>query len=353
MKAFIVSSGWIGGLYKYITKAFSENVFEVRSDHFEATQRPIVSSLKLRNIVQVRSHYLKKDMDAFNARVLKAIEDFKPQYFISFNECFLYAQTHEIIQSKGIKVIKFIADNPFDPLRFTHLPISLKYCDLILVHEKTWIPSIRRVAPKSIVEKIICGGGFDPSVFYPIDDSEITLEDQERLGCDVALTGESYGLRGEAGYRSDILDFLGEFNVKIWGDEGWKIRFPFYKNLEHYYQGGRLPFIDLLKLYKVANVNLNMPSPQIFTGFQPRTFEIAAAKGFQIADWREELDEVFTEDELVTFKTIPELIEKVDYFKRNPEKRESYIENAYQKVMQQYTWDKQIETIMEIIRQSF
>lgn len=352
MKAFIVSLSWEGGLYKYITKAFSENGYEVKSTHFSVTRRPVIKTLKLHNIVQVRAHYMKKDMDDFNARVLRMVEEFQPEVFISFNEGHLYSETHRIIQAKGIRVIKFIADNPFDPLRFTHLPISLKYCDLILVHDKIWIPSIQRVAPKSKVEKIICGGGFDPEVFYPFPLEKITEEDHQRLGCDVGFTGESYGMRGEAGYRSDILDFLGDFEVKIWGDAEWKNRFKFYDNLHRYYQGGRLPFEDLLKLYRIANVNINMPSPQIFTGFQPRTFEIAAAKGFQICDWREELDEIFTEDELVTFKTVPELIDKVKYFKDNPEKRNSYIENLYLKVTQNFTWDKQIIAIMDIIKRT-
>jgi spore maturation protein CgeB len=323
MKAFVVSPGWAGGLFKYITKALADNAFEVESTCFSATKRPLIKATKLHNIVQVRAHFLKKDLDVFNAEVLRKINEFKPEYFISFNEAFLFPQTHEVIQAKGIRVIKFIADNPFDSFRFSFLPISLKYCDLILVHDKIWIPSIRRVAPNASVEKITCGGGVDKDIFYPILAEEINHKDRAKLACDVAFTGESYNMRGEAGYRSDILDFLGDYDVRIWGDQGWQKRFPYYKNLERFYKGGRLPFDELLKLYSLATINLNMPSPQIFTGFQPRTFEIAAARGFQIADWREELDEVFSEDELVTFKTIPELIDKVDYFKRNQEKRES------------------------------
>jgi len=352
MKAFIVSSGWVGGLFKYITKAFADNAFEVQSTHFSVTKRPLLKASKLQNIVQVRAHFLKKDLDAFNADVLLKIDGFKPEYFISFNEASLYPQTHEAIRAKGIRVIKFIADNPFDPLRYSFLPISLKYCDLILVHDKIWIPSIQRVAPSAKVEKITCGGGVDKDVFYPFPAEKINEADRAKLACDVAFTGESYNMRGEAGYRSDILDFLGDFDVRIWGDVGWHKRFSYYKNLERFYKGARLPIEDLLKLYSLATVNLNMPSPQIFTGFQPRTFEIAAARGFQIVDWREELDEVFTEDELVTFKTIPELIEKVNYFKRNPEKRESYVENAYKKVIAEYTWEKQILNVMEIIKQN-
>ncbi|KAF5053429.1 Glycosyl transferases group 1 [anaerobic digester metagenome] len=272
--------------------------------------------------------------------------------FITFNESYLYSDTIEIIKGKGCKTVVFVADNPFDPLRFSFFPISLKFFNVIFVHDRIWIPSITRVAPKSKIVKFISGGGFDPKQFYPPESNSITNDEIKQLQCDISFTGESYNMRGEAGYRSDIIDLLGDFDVKLWGDDGWKTRFPYYKNLKRFYQGGRLSYDHLRKLYFVSTINLNMPSPQIFTGFQPRTFEIAACKGFQIADWREELDEWFDEDELVTFKTSQELLEKSEYFVKNPKKRLPYIEKLYKKVVNNHTWEKLMPSIMNDINGS-
>ena len=92
-----------------------------------------------------------------------------------------------------------------------------------------------------------------------------------------------------------------------------------------------------------------MPSPQIFTGFQPRTFEIAACKGFQIADWREELDEWFTGEELVTFRNIPDLVEKIEFFLKYPEKRIPYVDKMYLKVTRNHTWKQKTVEIMRLL----
>ena len=78
-------------------------------------------------------------------------------------------------------------------------------------------------------------------------------------------------------------------------------------------------------------------------------YEIAACKGFQIVDWREELDELFEEDEIVTFKSMPDLFEKVEYFTEKPELRKPYIEKLYAKVSQNYSWEDQVKIFMENI----
>jgi spore maturation protein CgeB len=92
-----------------------------------------------------------------------------------------------------------------------------------------------------------------------------------------------------------------------------------------------------------------MPSPQIFTGFQPRLFDIAAAKGFQIIDDREELHEYFTDDEIVIFKNIPDLKDKIRYYLDHPEKRKEKVEKLYKKVVNNFSWEKQIRKMLNII----
>lgn len=351
MRILIITPPWVGGLFESIANAFSTPENEILKLSYERLKSPLYQ-LKLQNIVQVRNYLEKKSWDFFNESVKEKAIKFKPELFITFNESSLYSSTVEFVKKQGCFNVNFVADNPFDPLRFSYYPVSLKYYNLIFVHDRIWIPTIQKVAKDSKIEKIISGGAFDPTIFYPINENEITSDERKQLSCDISFTGESYNMRGEAGYRADIMDYLGEYNVKIWGDAGWKKRFHLYKNIERYYQGGRLSYDMLRKLYSVSTINLNMPSPQIFTGFQPRTFEIAACKGFQIADWREELDEVFTEKELVTFKTIPDLIEKIDFFTKNPEKRIPYIENSYKKVVENHSWEIRIKEIMKIIKDS-
>lgn len=348
MKILIITPPWIGGLFEYIAEAFEDQGDEVVKLSYQR-QPSMLRKLKIHNVIQVRQYLEEKSWEHFNLRVLAASREQKPDIFLSFNEAFLISNTVEEIQKSGCLTVNFVSDNPFDPLRFSFFPISLKYYDTIFVFDKVWIPGVKNVAPRSRIVKLISGGGFNPRIFYPVAENDISMGEKKQLSCEVSFTGESYGMRGEGGYRSDILDLLGNYDVKVWGDEGWKQRFPYYKNLRGYYQGARLSYDLLRKLYCLCTINLNIPSPQVLSGFQPRTFEIAACKGFQIADWREELDEWFDEDELVTFKNIPELIEKVDYFIRHPEERTAYVEKLYEKVVKSHPWEIRIEEIMKAI----
>ena len=348
MKVLVVHSAWIGGWMEHVVNALKETGHQVVHMPYERQYSPL-RIFKIHNIVQVRNWLENKSRAVFNNTVIKQFNGYKPDLFLTMNESYLLPETIKYIQKNKCTTACFVADNPFDSHRYSYFPISLKFFKKIFVSDRIWIPSIRNIAPKSEILKIPSGGGFNKELFFPVKETEITDVERDELGCDISFTGESYGMRGEGGYRSGILDQLGNYNLKIWGDERWKLRFPYYDNLEKAYQGGRLPFGKLRKLYHISTINLNMPSPQVFTGFQPRVFEIAACKGFQIVDWREELDELFTEDELVTFKDIPDLLEKVEYFVKNPGQRKPYIEKLFEKVWNNHTWEKCAKEIIDII----
>lgn len=347
MKILIVKSGWIGGWMDHVISALKKNGHGVTAIEYQRLKSPL-RIIKLHNIVHIRNYLERSSWYVFNKKVKQVFDETKPDIFLTMNESYLLPNTIDYIRAKNCKTVCFVADNPFDSHRYCYFPISLQHFDVLLICDRIWIQNIRNVAANSKIIKIVSGGGFNSDIFYPVDESTITEVDQKEFSCDISFTGESYGMNAEGAYRAGILDQLNKYNVKIWGDIGWKIRFPHYENLARFYQGERLPYNDLRKLYKLSTINLNMPSPQILTGFQPRVFEIAACKGFQIVDWREEIEELFSEDELVTFKNINDLLGKADYFIKNPEKRMSYIEKAYKKVWSTYSFDKQINFILSI-----
>jgi spore maturation protein CgeB len=344
MKILVVNSSWVGGWLDHVIKGLNENNHETFNLSYKRS-KSFLRLLKLNNIVQVRNKLEEQDWQRFNRDVIKKFEEIRPDVFLTMNESRLFPETIRHIKNNKCVTVCFVPDNPFDSHRYTLFPVSLKYFNKLLVSDRIWIQAITNVAPDSKVIKIPSGGAYNPEFFYPVEENQISHEEREKLSCDISFTGESYGILAEGGYRACILDQLGSFNVKIWGDQGWIKRFPFHSNLERFYQGDRLPYDHLRKLYHLSTININMPSPQIFTGFQPRVFEIAACKGFQIVDWREELNRYFNEDELVSFRNTKDLLEKAEYFIKNPENRDSYVEKAYNKVRENHTWEQLLSTI--------
>ena len=284
----------------------------------------------------------------FNADFLKQILDFKPDVFINYSGSGLFPSTvKKIKENTKCLMICYVADNPCDPdpRRDQYFPMTLQYYDIFLNPEPVWDKLINNLCVNPKIIRFY--GGYDPLKFFPIDKKSISEDEQLELECDVSFTGGSYNKSAEGGYRSGILSQLDELKVKIWGDEGWKYRFEFMPKIKEAYQGERLSYDKLCKLYTLSKINLNMPSPQIFTSFQPRVFDIAASKGFQIIDHSNELYNIFDKDEVVTFKSIAELKSKIRLYKDNEEFKTNIVEAMYNKIKEEYTWENQAKRIFQ------
>lgn len=339
-------SNWRGGFLKSIQKACERLGHKTLScDRYNAPllnkflRRVDIKSLKVPAI-----HY--KEVE-YNRNFFQQLSSFCPEVFINLSGSGLFPETVKKIRSDlNCTTVCFIADNPCDPapIRDKYFAMSLEFYDVLLLPEPIWKKMIKNLAPKSKI--IPFYGGYESEKFFPVSQQEIDEKDMEEFTCDVSFTGRSYNESPEGAYRAAILGQLNEYNIKIWGDEGWQYRFQFYPSLQKAYQGPRLSYIELRKLYTISKINLNLPSPQILTGFQPRVFEIAACKGFQIIDHSDELYSIFDEDEIVTFKGTNDLKTKISYYLDHSDERKMIAEKAYQRVVNQYTWENQVAKII-------
>lgn len=350
MKIFIPQISWIGNFDRYLFSAFDVDSVEVTTNSAEFRLNRLIHLLKLQQITKIRTleneYYQKK----YNKHVLQECLACKPDVFLVFNESKLYPDTIKNIREQvKCRMVCIIGDDPWDSARWiTDFPHSLKYFDIIFNAEPVWNINIKKVAPQA---KIYwhCGG-FDPEMHFPVDKKTMSHADIERFTCDISFTGSSYGPKAEGAYRSDILSYLTNFDLKIWGDDDWPYRFKYLPQLKAKYQGTRLSYEELRKLYTLSTINLNLPAPQVLTSFQPRIFEIAAVKGFQIADNRPLLRKLFIEEELVAFDTIDELRAKINYYLSHENERREIVEKLYKKVIENYTWKHWAKQILDTIK---
>lgn len=245
------------------------------------------------------------------------------------NESDLLPETIASIKEFGCITVNLNGDYAFDSTRYRYLPISFKYFDYIFYGEKLWLDNYKRVAPNTKFIKTV--GAYSEKHFKPVP-KEI-LDSRIDLKADISFAGSAYGFKAEGHYRVEILNSVADLGLKIWGGDAWQKYFHYYPQLIKCYQGKHLNFHDLNILYQNSLINLNISNPQCLTTFQQRTFEIAAAKAFQIADYKEEIYDYFDEDEIITFKTIEELRDKCKYFLNNPDKRIPIIKKQYERVI--------------------
>lgn len=347
MKILISSIRWEGGtldfIGRYLKKMGNKIYFVYYTTEKEVSK--FTYYLKLRQIRKFEAFINSKLESKYNERIIKAVHEFKPDIFLSLNGRF-FPETLKKIKDLGIATICWLADYPFDSTRFKYFPYTLQYFDYLFLGEMSWEQNIRNIAPNTKIIHMV--GAFCPQQFKPIS---VDQQDVNKYNSNLAFAGASYGIKAEGAYRAGLLAQISDFGLKIWGDNGWKKYIAnYYPQLKYSYAGARLCFDELNKLYQITKININLPNPQCITTFQERVFEISGAKGFQIVDYRKDIDKFFAEDEIVIFKNINDLREKIDYFLKYPEKREKYIENSYNKVIEKHTYEVRLKEMFEYIK---
>lgn len=116
----------------------------------------------------------------------------------------------------------------------------------------------------------------------------------------------------------------------------------------------RFPEISALKeapkVFYSSKINLNITLRSIASGVPARVFDIMSVGGFVLSNWQEEIPELFEEgEEIVTYKTPEELIDKADYYLRHDDERIRVGVNGYRKVKERYTYEQQMDKIIAIL----
>ena len=348
MRILILSTGWTGGTIGFCARAFRELGHEVEIlttiSADEWAKKKLFTSYA-RAIRPVDKWLKRTHWEQWNTQVKHRVLQFKPDILFSLNESKLYPETLQYVR-EGLECVPvcWLADDPFDSIRFTTMPVLLRHFTHIFVGEPMWIPHVRMVArPKTLA---VLHGAADTSIFHPVD---VTEKEKELLGAPVSFTGNAYGGAPEGLYRGAILEAAVPFGLKLWGYGGWERYFRYFPTLRQAYQGRGTSLQETNIINQVSGVVLNITHPQTFTAMQMRTFEIAASGGFQLADRRTEIDKLFPNGEIVQFSTSDELREKVRYYLDHVEERRQLAARGRDRVLKEHTYRHRMQSMLELV----
>jgi spore maturation protein CgeB len=187
----------------------------------------------------------------------------------------------------------------------------------------------------------------NPRVHYPVSMSD---EDRRRFGSDVSFLG--------AGYYNRQL-FFARYplpGLKIWGND-WPSDCAAASLIQE--GGRRISTEDTAKIYTAAKVNLNLHSSTHHAGLNPdgdfvnpRTFEIAACGGFQIVDWRSELEGLFdVPQELAVVRRAEDIPQQVKFYLEHEDVRQAMAERARQRVLSEHTYVHRLASALNLLEQ--
>jgi len=100
-------------------------------------------------------------------------------------------------------------------------------------------------------------------------------------------------------------------------------------------------------LYAGTRINLNVTSLQLEQAVNNRIFDVGAAGGFLLTDYRDDLRLIFPHYREISFGSIPELNEKIDYFLHHESERSELAHALQDAIQARHTYVHRACSILE------
>jgi len=150
-------------------------------------------------------------------------------------------------------------------------------------------------------------------------------------------------------YRLQCVRRLAPFQPTIYGDSGWQelLGRSFHLGpLVNYYS-------DLPSIYGATAINFNATSMQMKAAVNQRVFDVPAAGGFLLTDFKEQLAEVLEPGkESVCYHHPEEIPDLVRFYLRHSEARRQIVERGRARILQEHTYRHRLQEMLVVLRRT-
>ena len=143
-------------------------------------------------------------------------------------------------------------------------------------------------------------------------------------------------------YRYYLLNQLSEFQVDYYGDVNWTApHITFHPPVSY--------FEELPTIYRSTIVNLDIPPFQSIHSLNNRFFDIGAAKALLLTEAKSDLRLIFDDVELICYRSLDELKEKITFYLKNIDVRNQVAEKLHQCILKSHTYEHRVRYMIEAI----
>lgn len=326
---------------RYVASALREDGHLV--EVFEAPEfNSAYDSLKNLKVTTDRLDYLQNTfLNVISQAVLAKVETFEPDMVLSMAQAPLNHQALKRLRRDGVTTAMWFVE---DFRLFTYWKSFAPMYDIFAVIQKD--PFFEELAAIGQPNAVYLPLAAQPNFHKPLNLNPV---DQRKFGSTVSFMGAGYPNRRIA-FRE-----LVNHDFKIWGSDwdGDHVLEPYVQ-----LKGARVTPEECVKIFNATTINLNLHSSvqaeELVTYgdfVNPRTFELAACGAFQLVDKRSLLPEAFNDDELATFSSMDELVEKIEYYSKKPEECEAIAKKSQARVLKEHTYKIRMRTLIEFTAQ--
>lgn len=273
--------------------------------------------------------------DLLGQAVLRQAAVLKPDLVLAMAQAPLSMSVLGQLRGAGIRTAFWFVEN------WRVLPywkeVAVGYDVFFAIQGQPFLDQVRAAgAEKAVYLPTAC----DPERHLPVT---LTAGERLRYAAQVSFAGAPYL------NRRRLLAAMGDYELKLWG-EGWE-----QTELARFAVGSghRFSLDEMVRVFAGSQINLNIHAATHVDGLDPdpdylnpRTFELAACGAFQLVDAREPLADAFSADEVVSFRTVPELRGQVEYFLARPAEREAMAARARTRALAAHTFIHRIRRIL-------
>lgn len=233
--------------------------------------------------------------EAVQARMLRAVEDARPELFLTLYGANISASVLAHLRARGVPSANWWLNDPF---QFERAMGILPAYDFAFTNARG---SLDAYTARGLRNVRFLPTACEPSVHRPLP--------ARAPACDVSFAGDW------SATREQLVGWLVEsgVDVRIFGPWRRKLgrRSPLRERLEH----GFFTPQRMAEIFAACKATLNVHTwrGKFDYGLNPRVFEAAACGVPQLVDWKRELDELFDEKEraaMLVYRSDEELLEK-------------------------------------------
>jgi spore maturation protein CgeB len=320
----ILGTTWHGNFSRFLFSSMQGMGIPCRHFSTRYEQRPnrILNALHYRFFVS-----------RLNAALLRELESAAIDRIILIAPYNILPGTWQKIKERKISVIGWFGDNPFTKGIIWD---SLQYCDRVYLVDEAWVDRVQYLHPRVAY----LPHAADEKTFYP-------LEGKQAYAADAVFIGESFNGTKDGLLRARIIRTLAESRIKteVYGDPGWRALLADMPGLQHSVTCATVSPVEVNRIYNTVKIVLNIHHSQLTTGTNQRTFEIAAAGAFQLADFRPAIPALY-QGCSITFTSPEDLLEKTRYYLAHDAERERLAGQARARTLEHNTYKHRIKTLL-------
>ncbi len=259
-----------------------------------------------------------------NDQLLLKIKQTHPHYFLTIKGETILPSTIKAINSLGIPTINWFPDNIG---LWNFLITTAPYYQYYFSVCKHLTQVLNKIGRKTI--------------YLPVAGEADTNFKVNYKNFDVVFVGH------KTQRRIKYFSALKDYNFSLWGYSNWK-----NSPLMHFYNG-ELDQQQMKQVFRKSKIVINVSTgeegiPVVIANL--RNFESTGVGAFVLSEYNVALSQLFTENiEMVYFKSIVEMISKVDYFLKHEDLRNRIAYSGWLKTKNHHTYHDRIKKMFHYI----